>query len=413
MNVFNLPMSTYRRIVAVAAALGLLAMTAAPALAVTPSYTYLQDTDLQVGSHLLRIAAGSQRLGMTVGSTSVAISVAAGEAFILWYPGPDPKALENDASQPVCNVTPDRNNQMTLNGPLTVTVTPTSDPCVTSNASTNGTPKVTLVQPNGGQTVKAGDQVQVLWSTAGNLASLRLALSTDGGQSVTSQIATDEINDGFYSWTVPTITTTSQARLRLDAFDQGRIVAFDLSDADFTIQGTAPTQTGSEQASSPVVAYDPVVATAEAASIDENQDFRAPTDGSTSACIEGLRIKGLSSPAVYYCGRDGKRHAFPNQRIHASWYADFNGVATVSDATLASISLGANVTYRPGVRMIKIQTDPKVYAVAKGGELRWVQTQESATALYGADWNTKIDDISDAFFTDYTIGDPVPMPAAQ
>ncbi|HTK05134.1 MAG TPA: hypothetical protein VL500_06110 [Candidatus Eisenbacteria bacterium] len=403
-------MSTPRRRLVAALSAAALLLAGLPAVAVTPSYTYLQDTDLQVGSHLLRIAAGSQRQGMTVGSTSVAISVAAGEAFILWYPGPDPKALENDASQAVCNVTPDRNNQMTLNGPITVTVTPSDFPCPTSNASSNGTPKLTLVQPNGGQTVKAGDQVQVLWTTTGTLASLRLSLSTDGGQSITSQIATDELNDGFYSWTVPTITTTSQARLRLDGFDQGRVVAFDLSDADFTVQGTAPTQTGSEQASSPVVAYDPVVATAEAASIDENQDFRAPTDGSTSACIDGLRIKGLSNPAVYYCGRDGKRHAFPNQKIHASWYADFNGVTTVSDATLASISLGASVTYRPGVRMLKIQTDPKVYAVAKGGELRWVQTEASAAALYGADWNMKIDDISDAFFTDYHVGDPVPPP---
>jgi len=401
---------TLRRLVSAFSAAALL-LAGLPAAAVTPSYTYLQDTDLQVGSHLLRIAAGSQRQGMTVGATSVAITVAAGEAFILWYPGPDPKALENDASQPVCNVTPDHNNQLTLNGPLTVTVSPTTDPCVTTNASTNGTPKLTIVQPNGGQTVKAGDQVQVLWSTAGNLASLRLSLSVDGGQSISSQIATDEINDGFYAWTVPTITTTDHARLRIDGFDQGRIVAFDLSDADFTVQGTAPTQTNSEQNPTPVVAYDPAVATAEATSIDENQGFQAPTDGSVAHCVDGVRIKGLSSKAVYYCGLDGKRHAFPNQRIHDSWYADFNGVVTVSDSDLSLIPLGANVTYRPGVRMLKIQTDPKVYAVAKGGELRWVQEEASALHLYGAEWNTKIDDLSDAFFTDYTIGEPVPLPA--
>ena len=58
--------------------------------------------------------------------------------------------------------------------------------------------------------------------------------------------------------------------------------------------------------------------------------------------------------------------------------------------------------------MVKIQTDPKVYAVAKGGALRWVQTEASATALYGASWNTKVDDLSDAFFADYAIGEQVP-----
>src|SRR5687768_15580659 len=110
--IFTSLMSTYRRLVSAAATISLVAMTATPVAAVTPTYTYLEDTDLQVGSHLLRIAAGSQRQGMTVGATNVAINVAAGEAFILWYPGPDPKTLENDAGQPVCNVTPDRNNQM-------------------------------------------------------------------------------------------------------------------------------------------------------------------------------------------------------------------------------------------------------------------------------------------------------------
>jgi len=54
--------------------------------------------------------------------------------------------------------------------------------------------------------------------------------------------------------------------------------------------------------------------------------------------------------------------------------------------------------------MIKIQSDPKVYAVAHGGVLRWVSTEAAAVALYGSAWNTKIDDISDAFFTNYTVG---------
>src|SRR5262249_22936910 len=30
--------------------------------------------------------------------------------------------------------------------------------------------------------------------------------------------------------------------------------------------------------------------------------------------------------AVYFFGNDGKRHAFPNARVYATWYADFSGV---------------------------------------------------------------------------------------
>lgn len=108
--------------------------------------------------------------------------------------------------------------------------------------------------------------------------------------------------------------------------------------------------------------------------------------------------------AVYYYGSDRKRHAFPTDRVYFSWYPDFSTVTTVSASEMAAISLGSNVTYRPGVKMIKIATDPKVYVVAAGGALRWVTGEAVATSLYGSAWNTKIDDVSDAFFVNYTVG---------
>ena len=54
--------------------------------------------------------------------------------------------------------------------------------------------------------------------------------------------------------------------------------------------------------------------------------------------------------------------------------------------------------------MVKFTTDPKVYAVSRGGLLRWVKTEELARSFYGNDWNQKIDDIADAFYTNYTFG---------
>ena len=108
--------------------------------------------------------------------------------------------------------------------------------------------------------------------------------------------------------------------------------------------------------------------------------------------------------AVYYVGADGKRHAFPNVQTYATWYPNFDGVQVITGEQLASIPLGASVTYKPGVKMVKFMTDPKVYAVAKGGILRWVKSQAAAVELYGAQWNKNIDDINDAFFTNYTFG---------
>lgn len=115
--------------------------------------------------------------------------------------------------------------------------------------------------------------------------------------------------------------------------------------------------------------------------------------------------------AVYYLGADGKRYVFPHEKIFLTWYDDFSTVKTISATDLASYTIGGNVTYKPGVRMIKIQSDPKVYAVGKNGVLHWVQSESVASALYGSTWNQYIDDLSDAFFFSYMIGSDVTVAA--
>ena len=101
------------------------------------------------------------------------------------------------------------------------------------------------------------------------------------------------------------------------------------------------------------------------------------------------------------------RTRFPNQRVFMSWYGDFSGVTTITDAQLAAVPLGTVVTYRPGVRLVKIQSDPKVYAVSRGGLLRWVQTESAAFILYGPQWNRIVHDIEPSLFFQYTIGAPI------
>jgi hypothetical protein len=118
---------------------------------------------------------------------------------------------------------------------------------------------------------------------------------------------------------------------------------------------------------------------------------------------DGNRFTQADS-AVYYVGGDGRRHAFPNDRVFTSWYANFDQVRVISASDLASIPLGVSATYKPGVKMVKFTTDPKVYAVAANRSLRWVKTEAAAIALYGATWNRQIDDVSDAFYLDYNMG---------
>jgi hypothetical protein len=64
---------------------------------------------------------------------------------------------------------------------------------------------------------------------------------------------------------------------------------------------------------------------------------------------------------------------------------------------LQAIPLGGNVHYKPGALLVKIQTDPKVYAVGANGNLRWVRSEAIARALYGSNWNKLVDDVPDSF----------------
>lgn len=117
-------------------------------------------------------------------------------------------------------------------------------------------------------------------------------------------------------------------------------------------------------------------------------------------------IKG-SIPTVYYYASNGVRYVFPNEKTYKSWFTGYADIITVANKVLYDIPLKGNITYRPGVKMVKIQTNPKVYAVENGGTLRWIKTEELAQELYGESWNQLIDDVPDAFFVNYQEGEPV------
>lgn len=126
-------------------------------------------------------------------------------------------------------------------------------------------------------------------------------------------------------------------------------------------------------------------------------------------CPDGAEADHVCK-AVYYYGADGKRHAFPNSRTYFTWYADFSQVTEITPDAMGTLPLGSNVTYRPGVRLVKFVTLDKVYAVGLGGVLRWVKTEDVARGLYGETWATQVDDIADAFYGNYTFGADVEVP---
>ncbi|MFA6406347.1 MAG: hypothetical protein WCW34_02380 [Patescibacteria group bacterium] len=131
-----------------------------------------------------------------------------------------------------------------------------------------------------------------------------------------------------------------------------------------------------------------------------------PISANAATLNTGDLIKA-SGPSLYFYANDGKRYVFPNEKTYFSWYNDFSSVKTITDSELAAISLGKNVTIRPGTKLVKITTDPKTYAVTKCGALHWIESEAIAKALYGDAWATRVVDVPDSFFENYSVGSSV------
>lgn len=126
--------------------------------------------------------------------------------------------------------------------------------------------------------------------------------------------------------------------------------------------------------------------------------IKIPDDGDTL---------NLSDTAVYYYALNGKRYVFPNEKTYFTWYQDFSNVKIIPNDQMSLIPIGGNITYRPGSRLVKFQTDHKTYLPTRGGILRWMKTEDVARGLFGVDWNRSVDDISEAFYVNYRFGTPL------
>lgn len=161
-------------------------------------------------------------------------------------------------------------------------------------------------------------------------------------------------------------------------------------------------------------AYAPSLALAATPDIDT--DLGLEQTPGFAACVIGVPYKVASDndprtqddAAVYYCGRDGKRHLFASAGTYLSWYPDFSNVRIIASSVLSAIPMGDAVRSRPGSRLVKAAGDPKVYALSRGGVLRWIPNETVAKSLYGMSWTSKIDEISSATFVDrYRLGEPI------
>jgi hypothetical protein len=97
-------------------------------------------------------------------------------------------------------------------------------------------PEVTVTDPNGGETLNMGSVFDITWNATDDfgVTSIDILLSSDGGVTYPHTIAEGETNDGTYPWLVD-VGPTTQARVKVVAYDAAANSGEDVSDANFEI----------------------------------------------------------------------------------------------------------------------------------------------------------------------------------
>lgn len=99
---------------------------------------------------------------------------------------------------------------------------------------------IVLSSPNGGETWTGGSIHNITWSSSStSVSKINLYYSTDHWISSPKVIALGEANDGSYSWTVPSISSSTVKIMVEGADNVGGVLASDVSDADFSINVTS------------------------------------------------------------------------------------------------------------------------------------------------------------------------------
>lgn len=251
--------------------------------------------------------------------------------------------------------------------------------------------EVEILALNGAEDLEVGQEYEITWEASPeNVYYIDLYYS-DGN--AYQQIAKHAENDGSYTWT-PT-KAVSNSVIRLVWTDLAEELASDESDATFNIIDLA----SSEEVEDDSNVAEPAAEKGISPVTGEEEEI--------TAVAAGDYIRSSYFPTIYYIDEiDGvlTRRPFMNRQTFYTYQDDFSNVIAVTDATLTSMRLGRPMLPNPGVVLIKIQSDPKVYAVDGDGIIRWIQTEEVAKDLYGEGWADYVIDIAATFFPRFTRG---------
>ena len=178
---------------------------------------------------------------------------------------------------------------------------------VTVTGGTSQPPSITLLAPNGGETLSVGAGASINWTatdpdTPANDLRVTIEYSTTGPSGTFIPISSNEVNDGAFPWTVPN-TPASTCRVRVTVTD-GALSANDLSNSNFTIQGVGTssntlslgTATGESGAQASVTLGLDNDDTVKALQFDVTFDSQVLSFASVAATGRGAALNAASEP---------------------------------------------------------------------------------------------------------------------
>jgi hypothetical protein len=246
----------------------------------------------------------------------------------------------------------------------TVTLrTSSSDTVISSIANT-----ITLVAPNGGDSLTTESVSSITWSSTGTgISYVNLYYSLDSGSTWTT-IATNESNDGAYSWTVPS-TASSTVMIKIEGTDLATVSDDDVSDAVFAISSSSGASSGSTSDSTTTTSTTSETGSTDTIVLEEEVVVEPEVIiTATSVLTGGIFIKLVDSPTIYAVDHSLVRHAFFDAQTFFTYQTNFDGVLTVDEDTFILSTLGDPMPVNPGTILVKFDGSSSVYTVHRDAD---------------------------------------------
>lgn len=131
-----------------------------------------------------------------------------------------------------------------------------------------------------------------------------------------------------------------------------------------------------------------------------------------SSVTPGSFVRSPGFDTVYYVDADYRRHPLWDQQTFFTWNDSWDDVSWVTDATLPTLPLGEVLPPKPGVVLVKVQSDPRTYLAEEGDSLyrpvlREIASEEVAEGMFGTDWGDYVIDVEPTLFSHYASGEAV------